>query len=50
MSDAQRRAVTIRLKKEVYDKLAKLAVKERRSLANCVEMLLLKGMDSVQKN
>ena len=44
-----RRVFTLRLSDEVFDKIGILASKERRSMTNYIELVLLRHLDEVEQ-
>ncbi len=45
-----KRAFTLRLSDEVFDKIGELATREHRSLTNYIEYVLLKHLEDVEKS
>lgn len=45
-----RRVFTLRLPDEVFDKIGQLASKERRSMTNYIELVLIKHIEEVEQN
>lgn len=44
-----KRAFTLRLPDELFDKIGILATKERRSITNYIECVLLKHLNEIEK-
>lgn len=44
-----KRVFTLRLPDEVFDKIGILATKERRSMTNYIEYVLIKHLDEIEK-
>lgn len=44
-----KRVFTLRLSDEVYDKIARLANKEHRSMTNYIEFVLLKHLNEIEQ-
>ena len=44
-----RRVFTLRLPDEVFDKIGRLASKERRSMTNYIELVLLEHIEEVER-